>query len=78
MYSNVTSTARIPNTTVFLTTTSRSYSRYLRIAMAEATGIPMSRAKRNRNNETTGRAWGAPVAPSTRPGTISTPAVSAT
>ena len=39
-YTSVKNTTSAPATTVFLTTMSRSYRRYRRMAMAEAAGIP--------------------------------------
>jgi|GEM_PF-4185894 len=44
-YTSVANAPSTPMTTVFLTTTSRSYSRYFRTATPEARGIPSARTE---------------------------------
>jgi len=56
-YTIVTNAARTPNTTVFLTTTSRSYRRYLRMAIPEARGIPRARMNVMPNQNVLPRNW---------------------
>src|SRR5437870_42399 len=46
----VTSTTTAPNTTVFLITMSRSSTRYFKIAMPDATGIPMRMRRKKEGN----------------------------